>query len=101
LDPERKRILLQFLYESNLIKAVKPVISFEAANLIGANLSEADLSWDNLSEADLRGANLSRAIGLTQGQINEAAGDHYTKLPDHLQRPAYWSKGEEEKSEED
>jgi hypothetical protein len=106
LDPDRKRILLQFLYESNLIKAGKPVISLVAANLIGANLSGTYVSWANLSEAnlleaDLRGANLSRAyliraIGLTQGQINEAAGDDYTKLPDQLQRPAHWSEGDSE-----
>jgi hypothetical protein len=36
---------------------------------------------------------------LTKDQINEANGDEHTKLPDYLQRPAYWSRGEEEKSE--
>ncbi len=82
LDPERKRILLQFLYESNLIKADKPVIS-----LIAANLSEATLAGTNLEGADLVGAEES----LTQLQINAAFGDYNTKLPDHLQRPAYWS----------
>ena len=36
---------------------------------------------------------------LTKDQINEANGDEHTKLPDYLQRPAHWSRGEEEKSE--
>ena len=36
---------------------------------------------------------------VTKDQINEANGDKHTKLPDYLQRPAYWSRGEEEKSE--
>jgi hypothetical protein len=56
LDPDRKRILLLFLYESGLIHKDKPVVSLAVANLRGANLSRA-----NLGGANLRGANLSQA----------------------------------------
>jgi uncharacterized protein YjbI with pentapeptide repeats len=56
LDPDRKRILLLFLYESGLIYRDKPVVSLAAADLREANLREA-----NLMEAYLRGAILSRA----------------------------------------
>jgi len=136
LDPDRKRILLQFLYESKLIKVDKLIISLLFPNLSGANLSEAklfssdltganlsgsNLSKANLNEADLRGANLrkanlskahllravlrgtdlSEATHLTQEQIDQAHGDETTKLPDHLQLPAHWSKDDEEESKED
>ncbi len=57
LDPDRKRILLQFLYESNLIKVDKPVIS-----LAGANLEEAKLEGASLNSAHLEGADLQRQI---------------------------------------
>jgi hypothetical protein len=36
LDPDRKRILLQFLYELGLIRKDKPVVSLVLANLSGA-----------------------------------------------------------------
>ena len=42
LDFVRKRILLQFLYESGLIRKDKPVVSLVAANLSRAALSERD-----------------------------------------------------------
>jgi uncharacterized protein YjbI with pentapeptide repeats len=66
LDPNRKRILLQFLYESGLIDSHKPVVSLAAANL-----SEAELSEANLSHADLSGAFLWKAI-LTKAKLGEA-----------------------------
>jgi uncharacterized protein YjbI with pentapeptide repeats len=76
LDPDRKRILLLFLYESGLIYKDKPVVNIAAANLRKANLSNAylvaaylgevhlsnaDLSEANLSDAQLPATNLSRA----------------------------------------
>jgi hypothetical protein len=71
LDGGRKRILLQFLYESGLIHKDEPVVSLEAAdlrwvwliqtNLSGADLSGAELSGAHLSGADLGMANLSGA----------------------------------------
>jgi uncharacterized protein YjbI with pentapeptide repeats len=89
LDGERKRSVLQFLFEaeliykhhsrlneSGLIKSQYPIVSLSqadlsgaelsGANLIGAYLGEADLSgadlsWASLFEAVLGGANLSKA----------------------------------------
>src|SRR5829696_8932655 len=90
LDPDRKRILLQFLYESNLIEAESPAIS-----LLGANLRKANLEGAYLEETNLEKANLVGVEGLTQQQLNKAFGSESTKLPDHLQRPAHWSQGDE------
>jgi hypothetical protein len=42
LDFDRKRILLQFLYESGLIRKDNPVVGLVAANLSRADLSERD-----------------------------------------------------------
>jgi uncharacterized protein YjbI with pentapeptide repeats len=61
LDPERKRILLQFLYESGLIYKDKPVVSLVSANLNGAALRLAHLRKADLSQAYLRDAVLSGA----------------------------------------
>jgi Pentapeptide repeats (8 copies) len=55
LDPDRKRILLLFLYESGLICRDKPVVSLAAANLSNATLSEADLRLATLNGTDLNG----------------------------------------------
>jgi uncharacterized protein YjbI with pentapeptide repeats len=71
LDPNRKRILLSFLYESGLIYERKLVVSLAlaklnranlyGANLLGANLRSVDLGNANLSRANLVGANLKGA----------------------------------------
>jgi hypothetical protein len=73
LDPDRKRTLLQFLYESELIynKSVvkdkrKRVVRLRSADLSGAslfmaNLPLANLHGTNLRNADLRDAYLRRA----------------------------------------
>jgi Pentapeptide repeats (8 copies) len=58
LDPDRKRILLQFLYESGLISKSKPVVSLRGADLTGANLSVAILIYANLRRTRLVGAAL-------------------------------------------
>jgi uncharacterized protein YjbI with pentapeptide repeats len=98
LDPDRKRILLQFLYESGLIYKDEPVISLAAATLsgvnlntenltrvvwvgahrFGANLRGADLRWAALREANLREADLSRAqmdgaTGVTSQRLEQLA----------------------------
>jgi uncharacterized protein YjbI with pentapeptide repeats len=80
LDPDRKRILLQFLHESNLIHLDKPIISLLGANLKGADLRGADLREANLKEANFQealfaGANLQEATALTQEQLEHASGD--------------------------
>src|SRR5215213_4954160 len=61
LDPDRKRVLLQFLHESNLIYLDKPIISLLGANLKGAHLHRANLKGADLRGADLREANLKEA----------------------------------------
>ena len=61
LDPDRKRILLDFLHDSGLISKDKPVISLVGAHLGGANLSGANLKETNLNGANLSGANLHNA----------------------------------------
>jgi hypothetical protein len=61
LDPERKRILLQFLYEAGLIRRGESVISLRSANLNGVDLREAYLNDVDLRGAYLMGANLNKA----------------------------------------
>jgi len=81
LDPDRKRILLLFLYESGLINEPQLVVSLQGANLRDANLSEA-----NLSEANLSGADLSNAKGTTNLRIDQQATSFHflkgTTMPD-------------------
>jgi Pentapeptide repeats (8 copies) len=82
LDPDRKGILLSFLYESGLIYERKLVVRLVAANLKDATLSGADLGGANLREANLteailfrtylREADLTDAVGLTDEQIAAA-----------------------------
>jgi len=71
------------------------------ARLIGANLSGANLSVALLDQADFAGAclvganlcgtSLIEVRNITQGQIDEAAGDLLTLLPPHLSRPRAWT----------
>ena len=68
----------------------------DGADLFGADLSHADLREASLAltflrHANLRGADLSSAHGLTDVQIVEALGDHDTKLPENVERPASWT----------
>jgi Pentapeptide repeats (8 copies) len=69
--------------------------SLRGASLVGADLRRADLRRADLSGADLRGADLSGAdlsdgLFLTQAQLDTARGDHATRLPPSLARPASW-----------
>jgi uncharacterized protein YjbI with pentapeptide repeats len=61
LDPKRKRVVVQFLRESNLIPREVPGKQDKIVALSGANLTEADLSELDLEEARLAGAFLDRA----------------------------------------
>jgi uncharacterized protein YjbI with pentapeptide repeats len=69
MNPSRKRQVIQFLYEADLIRGVEgsqPIMSLREVNLRraslwGANLSEADLSGAHLEKADLTRAHLSGA----------------------------------------
>jgi uncharacterized protein YjbI with pentapeptide repeats len=70
--------------------------SLRGAILVGANLTGTDLTNADLTGADLRGANLSGAnlaasIFLVQSQLDTARGDHRTRLPPSLGRPAHWA----------
>jgi uncharacterized protein YjbI with pentapeptide repeats len=69
-------------------------VNLENAYLIGANLSESNLSQVNFQnaflvearfdDANLEGANLNRAGGLTCDQIKSAVIDESTHLPDYI-----------------
>jgi Pentapeptide repeats (8 copies) len=61
LDSGRKRLVLQFLYEANLITIGNSTVNLSGADLSGENLFAADLSGANLQGATLLGANLSGA----------------------------------------
>lgn len=66
LDSERKRRVVQFLYESDLINKDNRIVSLQGVilskvSLRGLDLSRADLSKTSLDEADLRYANLKEA----------------------------------------
>jgi flagellar basal body-associated protein FliL len=61
LDGNRKRRVLQFLYEAGLIDKERPIVDLTGADLRGGGLSGAFLSGAFLSGADLRGADLREA----------------------------------------
>ena len=76
-------------------------------DLSGANLDRADLFRADLSCTDLSGATISGAFllrtrlhgadlrtcsGLTQEQVDQAAGDMTTKLPAGLRYPIWWTR---------
>jgi uncharacterized protein YjbI with pentapeptide repeats len=84
LDAHRKRSLLQFLHESDLLSNERgtSIIHLNGADLSGAylkgaNLTRADLGGADLSEADLRDAHLTGTelgeANLTKAQINGAS----------------------------
>ena len=110
LHPDGKGILLQFLYESNLIKVEKAVISLVGANLQGSSLGGAyldgaDLDGADLAEAYLEGAYLHAASlrgteGLIQEQPDPAYENEDTERPDYLRRPEDWGKDSEEQQTE-
>lgn len=78
---DRKRSLLQFLYEADLIDRKEPVIDLRGANLRDAYLREVtihdaclrkvDLGCADLGYTDLKGVNLSEA-NLGKAQLNDA-----------------------------
>jgi hypothetical protein len=94
LDPDRKRILLQFLYESRLIFKNRPVVYLALAKLNGANLRGANLIWANLVGADLlkatlRRADLRYAQGVTTKKLVQQASYLIgTTMPDGSKRPS-------------
>ncbi|MBO0783166.1 MAG: pentapeptide repeat-containing protein, partial [Ktedonobacteraceae bacterium] len=61
LDPERKRYLIDFLYNANLISGHQPIVSLHDADISQVNLSHLNLFQVNLSGADLSDANFISA----------------------------------------
>jgi Pentapeptide repeats (8 copies) len=76
LNANRKRSVLQFLYEAGLIDKEYPIVDLRGADLRGADLSGAFLSDANLSGAFLSGAFLSeadlRGADLREAELNGA-----------------------------
>jgi uncharacterized protein YjbI with pentapeptide repeats len=72
----RKRRVLKFLYEANLICVDSAIVRLSKVNLSKADLSKADLSKADLSGADLSGADLSEAVlrgaDLSETKLNGA-----------------------------
>jgi uncharacterized protein YjbI with pentapeptide repeats len=75
---------------ANLEHAYLREANFKQANLREANLWRADLTLAVLWEADLSGAHL------LQTQLEQAIGDHRTKIPDNRKYPADWKENIEE-----
>jgi uncharacterized protein YjbI with pentapeptide repeats len=78
LDPERKRILLQFLKEEELINSPNPAVSLSGADLSHAQLSSVDEDHDrfflkgtNLAGSDLFAAQMRFAV-LGKANLHEA-----------------------------
>lgn len=89
LDPTRKRILLQFLYESGLIEWDEPIVGLQGANLFGAKLQGATLIGATLEEANLQEANLQEAnlreATLDGANLQEATLEEATLIGAYLQ----------------
>src|SRR5215218_3165418 len=71
LNGERKRSILQFLYESRLIIKGHVVVALRGADLTAANLRAAHLSAAHLSAADLSRASLD-AADLREAELRDA-----------------------------
>lgn len=79
LDGSRKRTVLQFLYDTDLITKDKPVFSLQRADLnkvslYGVNLSTADLSSASLKESDLRNAYVGNGASLNGALLGQPDG---------------------------
>jgi hypothetical protein len=72
----RKRRVLRFLYESDLIRKCDPIIELDRADLRRAYLREANLRKANLSGTRLEGADLRKAnlegTDLSEANLSEA-----------------------------
>lgn len=75
LDGTRKRELLQFLIESNLIRVGSPKVALVDADLGGADLARLDLDGIDLSYTKLFGAQFAGAV-LTDVNLDGAEMSH-------------------------
>lgn len=57
------------------------------ASFVGSLLSGANMSGARLTGANFSGAQMEKAVGLRQGQLNQACGDDSTTLPKGLHIP--------------
>ncbi len=71
LDPDRKGLLIQFLYEAHLIDIKSPIISLSHADISGANLSGIRLSTVRLSHED-RQVITQDVFSLSHADLSEA-----------------------------
>ena len=91
--------------DSVIAQTVVPGTSMKGRNLSGLDLSNKLLIAINFQkcnfqntillgadtrDADFGHADLRNALFLTQGQINSAKGNRWTKLPDYLEYPRTW-----------
>jgi len=74
------------LEHASLVEAYLENSNFALARFHGAELDEAHVKGARVPGADLRNTDV------TQKQLGIALGDAYTKIPDHLNRPAHWTK---------
>lgn len=79
------------LHEADLRAADLRGALLIAADLRQADLRGADLLGADLRDADLRGADLRDALFLVQPQLDAARGDRATRIPDALERPQHWT----------
>ena len=75
LDSDRKRSVVQFLYEASLINKEHPVLNLSDVDLRGANLSQLDLRRADLSGANMNHANLV-GTDLTEAKLIETKMNH-------------------------
>ena len=71
LDPLRRRSVLRFLQQADLINRGSTIVNLSSASLRFADLHRATLSDTDLSRSSLRNANLSRAA-LDGADLSEA-----------------------------
>ncbi|WP_311448276.1 pentapeptide repeat-containing protein [Frankia nepalensis] len=78
------------LDEADLTGASLKWANLTNAMLNGANLTDVTLTDAILTGATLDGADLGRVRGLRQQQVDVAKGDPRTRLPEGINRPAWW-----------
>jgi Pentapeptide repeats (8 copies) len=96
VDGARKRSVVLFLYESQLILLREPqliqedlpIVVISGADLSDANLSEAVLDLADLSDANLSGADLSGVTGVSTEDLEAATSNlRGTTMPDGSKHP--------------
>jgi uncharacterized protein YjbI with pentapeptide repeats len=93
--PRRREHRAADLIGANLAEADLRGANLRGAYLIGADLRGADLRMADVIGADfrdanLRGADLTGSFFLIQSQLDAAKGDATTALPPALARPTHW-----------